>query len=88
MKMKSRSHRYDINRPMSRHGRQYSKYKKCLTMMVLTCISNTYATFEAQFMKKLNNTEVELEKCDDYKKRVYSTFTEEMMNQLQLFFTN
>ena len=57
-------------------------------MMVLACISNTYATFEAQFMKKLNNTEVELEKSDDYKKRVCSTFTEEVMNQLQLFFTN
>ena len=29
MKMKNRSHRYDINRPRSRHGHIYSKYKKC-----------------------------------------------------------
>ena len=28
MKMKNRSHRCDINRPRSRHGRKYSKHKK------------------------------------------------------------
>ena len=30
MKMKNRSHRYDINRPRARHGRKYTKYRKCL----------------------------------------------------------
>ena len=35
MKMKSRSHRYDINRPRSRCGNKYSKYKKCLSLMML-----------------------------------------------------
>ena len=30
MKLRNRSHRYDINRPRSRHGPRYSKYKKCL----------------------------------------------------------
>ena len=38
MKMKNKSHRYDINRPTSRHGHKYSKYKKCLGMMMLICI--------------------------------------------------
>ena len=38
MKMKMRSHRYDINRPRSRHEQKYSKYKKCLIMMMLICI--------------------------------------------------
>ena len=38
MKMKSRSHRYDINRPISRHEHKHSKYNKCLTMMKLICI--------------------------------------------------
>ena len=28
MKMKNRSDRYDINRPRSRHGHKYNKYKK------------------------------------------------------------
>ena len=32
MKMKNRSHIRDINRPRSRHGHKYSKYKKCLGM--------------------------------------------------------
>ena len=38
MKMKNRSQRYNINRPRSRHGHRYSKYKKCLSMMMLLCI--------------------------------------------------
>ena len=35
MKMKNRSRRQDINRPTSGHGFKYSKYKKCLGMMML-----------------------------------------------------
>ena len=27
LKVKNRSHRYDINRPRLRHGRKYTKYK-------------------------------------------------------------
>ena len=38
MKMKNRSHRYNINRPVSRHGHKYIKYKKRLSMMMLTCV--------------------------------------------------
>ena len=44
MKMKSRSRIYDIklgtrkNRPRTRHGNEYSKHKKFLSMMMLTCI--------------------------------------------------
>ena len=37
VKEKNRSHGYDINRPTSRHGLKYTKYKKCLNMMILTC---------------------------------------------------
>ena len=35
MKMKNKSHRYDTNRRRSRHGHKYSKYTKCLTMMMM-----------------------------------------------------
>ena len=35
MKMKSISHRHDMNRPRSRNEQKYSKYKKCLHMMIL-----------------------------------------------------
>ena len=38
MKMKNRSHRYDINKPRSRHEDKYTEYKKCLSMMMLICI--------------------------------------------------
>ena len=38
MKMKNRSHRNEINRPRLRHGHKNSKYKKCLSMMVVVCI--------------------------------------------------
>ena len=38
MKMKNISHRYNINRPRSRNEHKYSKYKTCLTMMMLICI--------------------------------------------------
>ena len=38
MKMKNRSHRYNINRPRPRHGHQYTKYEKCLNIMMHVCI--------------------------------------------------
>ena len=75
MKMKikiiNRSHRYDINRPRSRHGHRYSKYKKCLSKMMLICIEQYLSKFEPQFMKKLSNTEAEFEKRVLYKKSVH-----------------
>ena len=46
MKMRNRPHRHDINTPSSRH----SKYKKYLSMIMLICIKQHLATFEAQFM--------------------------------------
>ena len=36
--------------------------------MMLVCIKQHQATFQAQFMKKLSNTEAELKKSDAYKK--------------------
>ena len=36
--LKNRSQRHDINKPRSRYGHKYSKYKKCLTMMTLIYI--------------------------------------------------
>ena len=35
MKLKKKSQRYDINRPSSRHGQKYRKYKKCLSMTMV-----------------------------------------------------
>ena len=52
MKMKNRTHRHDTNRPRYRHGHKYSRYKKCL-WWYFHVLSNTYVTFEAQFIKNL-----------------------------------
>ena len=38
MKMKNRSHRYNISWVRFRHGQKYSKYKKCLSIIMLICI--------------------------------------------------
>ena len=38
LNMKNRSHRYDINRPWSRHGHKYTTYKMSLSIMVVICI--------------------------------------------------
>ena len=34
VKMKNRSHKYDMNRPKSKHGHKYSKYKKSMKVSV------------------------------------------------------
>ena len=38
LKIKNRSCRYNINRPRSRHGHKYTKYKMCLDIMMVICI--------------------------------------------------
>ena len=35
MRMKNKSHRCDINRHRPRHEHKYSKYKKCLRIIIL-----------------------------------------------------
>ena len=67
--MKSRSQRYDIKRPSPRYGQKYTKCKMYLSKMRLYVLSNTKATFEAQFMKKFSNTEAELKISVAYKKK-------------------
>ena len=67
MKIKNRSHIYDINRPRSSRGHKYSKYKNCLSDY------DDASIHEVQFTKKLSNTEAELKKSVAYKKTVYLT---------------
>ena len=38
MEKKNISHRYNINRPRSRHGYKFSKYKTCVSMIMLIYI--------------------------------------------------
>ena len=43
VKMKSRSHRYDMNKPRSRHGQKCSKYEKCLIICFKQQLSNIWS---------------------------------------------
>ena len=60
--MKSRSQKYDMNRPRSRHRHNYTNMKCVSVQRWLYVLSNTLATLEAQFMKKVSNTTAELKK--------------------------
>ena len=69
--MKNRSHRYGINRTRPMHGHKYTNYKFVSVWWWSCAISNTLETSEAEFMKKLSNTEAERIKSVPYKiKRV------------------
>ena len=61
-KMKSRSHRYDMKRLRNRHGHKHIKYEMCQSRVGwwLYVSSNTSATFEAQFIQTLSDTEADL----------------------------
>ena len=50
--MKTRSQRYNINRPGSRYEHKFTEYKMRLSIMMIICIKQHLSTFEAQFMKK------------------------------------
>ena len=63
MKIKNRSHRYIINRARPRHGRKWKVPQQN------DAYSNTQATFEVQFMKKLSNTKTGLKKSVAYIKK-------------------
>ena len=43
----------DINRPMSRHGHKYSKYEKCLSKMMLTCIKQHLSNIWSSIHEKV-----------------------------------
>ena len=53
MKMKNRSDRYDINRPSSRRGHKYSKYKKCPTKMMIICINQHLSDIWSSIQEKV-----------------------------------
>ena len=86
LKMKTRSHRYDLNRPKLRQRHKYSKYEKCVSMIMLYVLNNTSATFETQFMKKLSNTKTELKKKNvAYKKACISSKSYNQSQNLGIF---
>ena len=53
MKMKRRSHRYDIIGPRSRDGQKYSKYKTCLSIMMVICIKQHLSNISSSINEKI-----------------------------------
>ena len=53
MKMKNRSHSYDINRPMSIHGHKYNRYKKCLSVKMLIYIKQHLRNITSSIYEKV-----------------------------------
>ena len=72
MKMKKRSHRYDINTLKSGHEPKYSKYKKCLSKMMVKCIKQHLCNICSKSIhEKVKQHWVWVEKECSYKKSVY-----------------
>ena len=68
MKMRYRSHRYDIYRPRSWHEHKYSEYQKCLNMMMLKCIKQHLSKILSSAHEKVKQYWAELKESIAYKK--------------------
>ena len=48
-----KSQRYDINRPSSRHGQKYRKYKKCLSMTMVIFVKQHVSNIWSSIREKV-----------------------------------
>ena len=55
MKMKNTSRKYDKNRPRCSHERKYSKYKKCISMIMLMLIKQDLNNIWSSVYEKVNH---------------------------------
>ena len=46
-------HRHDIIRPRPRHGHKYTKYKMCLTLMMVICIKQQLSNIWSSINEKV-----------------------------------
>ena len=53
LKMKNRSHRYDITRPRARHGHKYTIYEMYLSLMMAICIKQHLSNIWSSIYEKL-----------------------------------
>ena len=72
LKMKNRSHRYDINRVRPRHGHKYTKYKTYISIMIVICIKQHLSNILSSIHEKAKQHWGWVEKSVAYKKSVYS----------------
>ena len=58
IKMKKRSHRYDINGPKARNGNKYIKHKKFCKMIMLICIKQLLSNIWSSVHEKVKEAEL------------------------------
>ena len=73
IKKKNVSHWYVVNRPLSKHGLKYSRYKTCLSMIVLICNQQHLSNIWSSIHEKLKQHWGWVKKSIAYKKIVYFT---------------
>ena len=71
LKMKNRSHRYDINRPRPGDRHKYTKYKMCLSTMTVICTKQHLSNIWSWIHEKVQQHWGWVEKSAAYKKWVY-----------------
>ena len=70
LKTKNWSQRYDINWPRPRHGPKYTKYKMCLSIMMVMCTKQHVSNIWSSIHDKISLVEAKLKKSIAYKKSV------------------
>ena len=71
LKIKNRSHTYDINRPRPRHGHEYIKYNMCHSLMMVIRIKQPLSNILSSVYEKVKQHWGRVEKSVAYKKSVY-----------------
>ena len=54
LKIKNRWQGYDINWPKPRHWHEYTKYKMCLSIMIVICIKQHLSNMISSIQDKVN----------------------------------
>ena len=86
MKLKHRSHRYDISRRRSRHGHKYSKYKKCFSITMLTCINQQAINIWSSIHEKVKQHWDWVEKSVAYKRAcIFRSSRPQMFFKINVF---
>ena len=67
----NRSQRYDINRPRPRHGPKYTKYKICVSIMMVIFTKQHLSSIWSSFHENVNQHWGWVEERIAYKKSVY-----------------
>ena len=88
MKKKTRSHGYDINRPRSIYRHKYSKYKTCLSLIMLICIKVQLSNIWSSIREKVKQHWNWVEKSVTYKTCIWKKYLFEKMYRVLSKFTD